>query len=291
MTCKPPGRVLAGASPTFLTLGQCRSAPAPALSGAPERGAESMQRTLWMTAAVCLASVGVLLAQPPGEEGPPPGPPPGGQQGGPPGEPPRKPRIIELLDADDDGVISAEELQNAGKALLALDMNRDGQLSENEYRPPRGPGGQGGPGGPPRGPEGQGPSSRFAPPAGEPANLPADAPAGGALRPSQVNFPALGVPGSEGSQDAALAEQPATGKNTDGKSTMKGRNARGPNTTAGPMNGPDGQQMQGGPRGKGRPPGGQRRGMGGPGPGGPAGQGQGGPDGPPPGGPGGPPPE
>lgn len=239
-----------------------------------------MKRTLWMTATAWFASVGMLLAQPPGEEGPPPGPPPGGQQGGPPGEPPRKPRIIELLDADDDGVISAEELQNAGKALLALDMNRDGQLSENEYRPPRGPGGPGGPGGPPRGPEGQGPSSRFTPPSEEPANLPADAPAEGGLRPSQVNFPALSVPGSEGSQDGALAEQSATGKNADGKSTTKGRNARGPNATGGPMNGPGGQQMQGGPRGKGRPQGGQRRGMGGP-----AGQGQGGPGGPPPGSP------
>lgn len=42
-----------------------------------------------------------------------------------------------ILDANDDGVISSEELANATKSLLALDHNGDGQLDQEEVRPPR----------------------------------------------------------------------------------------------------------------------------------------------------------
>jgi hypothetical protein len=56
------------------------------------------------------------------------GPPPGG------GNRP-KPPIESALDANGDGVISAEEIANAPAALKTLDKNGDGELSADEYRP------------------------------------------------------------------------------------------------------------------------------------------------------------
>ncbi len=66
--------------------------------------------------------------------------------------------VMTALDADGDGVISAEEINNAPVALRKLDKNGDGKLTEDELRPnfPGGPGGpegrgfgeRGGPGGP-----------------------------------------------------------------------------------------------------------------------------------------------
>jgi len=80
----------------------------------------------------------------------------GGPGGGPGIErwrPPSLPLIV-VLDANDDGVIDAEEVANASAALKKLDKNADGKLTADEYRPipPGGPGGPrefGGPGGPP----------------------------------------------------------------------------------------------------------------------------------------------
>jgi EF hand len=67
----------------------------------------------------------------------------------------RPPPIIAALDADRDGVISAEEIANAANALLQLDKNGDGQLTPDEFhpegRPPRGGGRP--PGGPPEEPQ------------------------------------------------------------------------------------------------------------------------------------------
>lgn len=61
-------------------------------------------------------------------------PPHGGHRGrGPRGPEP----IVRAIDADKDGVISAAELTNAPKALLALDKNGDGKLTADEIRPPR----------------------------------------------------------------------------------------------------------------------------------------------------------
>jgi hypothetical protein len=45
--------------------------------------------------------------------------------------------IVAALDADMDGVISAEEIANAGAALAALDTDADGSLSQEETRPAR----------------------------------------------------------------------------------------------------------------------------------------------------------
>ena len=43
--------------------------------------------------------------------------------------------LMKALDADQDGTISAAEIQNASKALAALDKNNDGSLSPEELRP------------------------------------------------------------------------------------------------------------------------------------------------------------
>lgn len=57
--------------------------------------------------------------------------PEGGQ---PPGKPPRPP-VIEVLDADHDGQLSANELQTAPTSLKQLDMNGDGVISPKELHP------------------------------------------------------------------------------------------------------------------------------------------------------------
>jgi Ca2+-binding EF-hand superfamily protein len=51
--------------------------------------------------------------------------------------------VINALDADGDGEISAKELENATAALKKLDTDKDGKLSAAELRPAigRGPGG------------------------------------------------------------------------------------------------------------------------------------------------------
>ena len=65
----------------------------------------------------------------------PPGPKDGEGDGKPKGPPPP---LVGALDADHDGVISADEIANSAKALLTLDKNDDGQLGPREYmgRPP-----------------------------------------------------------------------------------------------------------------------------------------------------------
>src|SRR4051794_15676378 len=46
------------------------------------------------------------------------------------------PPIFSVLDADHNGFISAKEILNAPAALLTLDKNGDGQLTQDELRPP-----------------------------------------------------------------------------------------------------------------------------------------------------------
>ena len=110
--------------------------------------------------------------------GPPPPPPPppdgaqtsgtGSQDQPPPGPPPgpgghrhhRLPPVIEVLDANHDGIIDASEIDNAPQSLKKLDRKGTGQLTIPELLGPprRPPGGRGGPGpgngqdGPPPGP-------------------------------------------------------------------------------------------------------------------------------------------
>jgi predicted O-methyltransferase YrrM len=89
-----------------------------------------------------------VLAQAPGGPGKPEGPPPM--------------PLMEALDANGDGELSAEEIAGAAQALKKLDKNGDGKLSREELRPRfPGPGGPGGPGGGGMGPPGTGRTASF----------------------------------------------------------------------------------------------------------------------------------
>ncbi len=99
----------------------------------------------------------------------------GGPPGGPQGDRPPPPPIIQALDTDRDGELSADEIKAAATNLLKLDTNKDGILSREETRPvpggreggpggrgPRDPGRPGGPRGDERGPErGRGPGPGY----------------------------------------------------------------------------------------------------------------------------------
>lgn len=78
---------------------------------------------------------------------------PGGP-GGPRGFTPPPPPVVEAIDKNNYGIISAEELKNSQASLTALDENKDGEISGEELMPKflrGGPGGFGGPGGGPGG--------------------------------------------------------------------------------------------------------------------------------------------
>ncbi len=106
------------------------------------RGERMMKRLSWTLGILAVGCVATAIAQPPGGHG---------GRGGPPGGRPPMP-VIDVLDADHDHVISAEELKDSTSALLKLDKNNDGQLTEDEFGPRMGgPGGGRGPGGPPGG--------------------------------------------------------------------------------------------------------------------------------------------
>ncbi|MFN9713166.1 MAG: EF-hand domain-containing protein [Planctomycetota bacterium] len=68
--------------------------------------------------------------------------------------------VIKALDVDEDGQLSATEIENASKSLMKLDKNGDGVISSEEMRPEPGQmpmvGGPGGPGGPGAGGPGAG---------------------------------------------------------------------------------------------------------------------------------------
>jgi len=55
----------------------------------------------------------------------------------PPPPPPHPPLLLAVFDTDRDGVLSAEEIQNASAALAKLDQNSDGKITQDEMRPPR----------------------------------------------------------------------------------------------------------------------------------------------------------
>ena len=61
---------------------------------------------------------------------------PGGPGKGPAGHRPADP-VMKALDVNGDGVIDADEIANATKALLTLDKNSDGKLTPDEFAPPR----------------------------------------------------------------------------------------------------------------------------------------------------------
>lgn len=96
-------------------------------------------------AAAALGAFGIIAWAQPSEESPGDAPRrPRGDQGPPRPEgrrpaPPPKPPLETALDADDDGEISASEIDNAPAVLKKLDKDGDGKLTPEEYRPPRPP--------------------------------------------------------------------------------------------------------------------------------------------------------
>lgn len=91
-----------------------------------------------LTTLAVLTAVTALTA----EEMPPfDGPRPDGHR-------PPPPPIVGALDGNHDGVIDADEIANASRALQALDKNGDGKLTPDEFHPhpPGGGPGMGGPG-------------------------------------------------------------------------------------------------------------------------------------------------
>jgi len=102
------------------------------------------RKSRWFVLAV-MAVTGVwVVAQPPGDGAE-------GKKGGPGGMLPPHP-LMETLDIDKDGKLSAEEIKKSPQSLMKLDKNGDGELSREELRPSRpdmgkgmGKGGKGGP--------------------------------------------------------------------------------------------------------------------------------------------------
>jgi len=79
-------------------------------------------------------------------DGGPPGPPQGQDNNGPGRSMPRRPPPLPLflaLDTNHDGIIDSNEIANASAELLTLDKNYDGQLTPDEYLPPRPPNARG----------------------------------------------------------------------------------------------------------------------------------------------------
>ena len=123
-----------------------------------------MKRLTWTLGFLVVAGVATAVAQPPGGPGRRGGPP--GGAGGPGGGRPSIP-VIDVLDADRDHEISADELKNATASLLTLDKNKDGKLTENEFGPQDGgPGGRGA-GGAGNGRNGRGAGQRNNQPGGQ----------------------------------------------------------------------------------------------------------------------------
>jgi len=87
-----------------------------------------MKTPLLLTLLAGLASP-LLAQQPPQNPGQNPGGPRNGQR-------PPPPQLLIALDANKDGVISADEIANASAALKTLDRNGDGQLTHEEFGPP-----------------------------------------------------------------------------------------------------------------------------------------------------------
>lgn len=91
--------------------------------------------TLIITLAMALSAATGFAAEGDTRPANPPGPRPGGSEGQQRHRP--MPPILAALDANGDGTLSTEELNNASAALKSLDKNGDGQVTGEEFRGPR----------------------------------------------------------------------------------------------------------------------------------------------------------
>ncbi|MEM7475241.1 MAG: PEP/pyruvate-binding domain-containing protein [Planctomycetota bacterium] len=129
------------------------------------------------------------------------------------------PAILSAIDLNQDGQLSAEELQGAPRALLSLDKNRNGTIAGKELLEPPLRTGGGGPGGPGRGGPGRGgfggrgfgPPGGFNP-SGDQANATATAPEdlkfkdGAATIPNLETFHKMAYRGEDVLIDTQLAD-------------------------------------------------------------------------------------
>ena len=69
-------------------------------------------------AAIAITGLNAQDAKPPGDRRPPP------------------PLLLPVLDADENGALSTDEITNSSAALAELDKDGDGQLSKKEIAPP-----------------------------------------------------------------------------------------------------------------------------------------------------------
>lgn len=171
-----------------------------------------MSARLWtrsLAVATLLLIPTAALAQ--GGGPPPQGGRPGGMRGGPGGAMGHGP-LMEVIDRNHDGVLSAEEIRGASQALQSLDRDHNGRIDRSELRPNlagrgnanrqggrmAGRAGGGGFGPPPGGPggEGEGPppggpgGARFGPPPGGPGGEGFGPPPGGPG--GQMRLPQVG---------------------------------------------------------------------------------------------------
>jgi hypothetical protein len=105
-----------------------------------------MKKSILAAVTVLLAAISNVSAQPADGPGPDDGNPPPHHRFH---RPPPLPIVI-ALDVNKDGVIDASEIANATAELKTLDKNGDGQLTVDEYMPPR----PSGTNAPPDGPDG-----------------------------------------------------------------------------------------------------------------------------------------
>lgn len=97
-----------------------------------------MKTTIKTMITLLALGLAAVAAQAQDNGAPPDGGPPGGPNGPRHHRPPPLPLLL-ALDVNHDGIIDSNEIANASAELLTLDKNGDGQLTTNEYMPPRPP--------------------------------------------------------------------------------------------------------------------------------------------------------
>ncbi len=98
---------------------------------------KKMKTTMKVTLALLALGLAAFAAPAQDNGAPPDGGPPGGGPDGPRHHRPPPLPLLLALDVNHDGIIDSNEIANASAELLTLDKNGDGQLTPDEYLPPR----------------------------------------------------------------------------------------------------------------------------------------------------------